>query len=231
MINLTRRIRDRESFTKGFAYLVLFWGMLGVLLQSARSLFGENPLELFLLTHFYFTTQSNILIVIVSLLYLFKQKRGPLFTSISFITLINIFVTGVVFHTLLVPYMESVTFLNHVLHTINPILYIIFYFFIIKENLPAKKFYLSLIYPIVYMLLVYIIIEPIFGNMMEVNLESFPSARYVYPFLDPGNYERGVRGLLMFNLGILAPLISLISFGFCYLKSRFEKEVTLTLEH
>ena len=133
MINLTRRIRDRESFTKGFAYLVLFWGMLGVLLQSARSLFGENPLELFLLTHFYFTTQSNILIVIVSLLYLFKQKRGPLFTSLSFITLINIFVTGVVFHTLLVPYMESVTFLNHVLHTINPILYIIFYFFIIKD--------------------------------------------------------------------------------------------------
>ena len=228
---MTRRMRDRESFTKGFTYLVLFWGLLGVVLQSARSLFGENPLELFLLTHFYFTTQSNILIVIVSLLFLFKQKRGLFFTSLSYITLINIFITGVVFHTLLVPYMESVTFLNHVLHTINPILYIIFYIFIIQEHLPAKKFYLSLIYPIVYMLLVYILIEPVFGNMMETNLDSFPSARYVYPFLDPGNYEKGVPGLLMFNLGILAPLISLISFGFCYLKSRFEKEVTPVLKH
>jgi hypothetical protein len=213
--------------TKGFAYLVLFWGLLGILLQTVRSLFGENPLQLFLLTHFYFTTQSNILIIIVSTLYLTKQKRGSFFTSLSFITLINIFVTGVVFHTLLVPYMENVTFVNHILHTINPILYIIFYFFIIQEHLAPKKFYLALLYPIIYMLLVYIIIEPFFGNMMEANLESFPSARFVYPFLDPANYERGIPGLLMFNLGILAPIISLVSFGFCYLKSLFEKEVTL----
>ena len=227
MFNLTRRIRDRESISKGFAYLVLFWGLFGVGLQTLRSLLGTNPLELVLLTHFYFTTQSNILLVIVVSLYLFKQKRGHVFTSLAFIALINIFVTGVVFHTLLIPYMEQVSFLNHVLHTINPILYFLFYFLIIKEYLPTKKFFISLLYPLAYMIFVYLIVEPIFGNMMDENLSTFESARFVYPFLDPGNYDQGIPGLLMFNLGILAPLVALISFLFCYLKSRFEKEVNL----
>lgn len=226
MIKLARRIRDRESIMKGFAYLVLFFGLFGVGLQTLRSLFGENPLQLAFLTQFYFTTQSNILLTIVVFLFLFTQKRGPVFTSLAFIALINIFVTGVVFHTLLVPYMEHVSFLNHVLHTINPILYFMFYFFVIKEYLPTRKFFVSLFYPLIYMAFVYLIFEPIFGDMMERNIEVFESARYVYPFLDPGNYDRGFVGLLMFNLGILAPLISLISFLLCYFKSLFEKKVS-----
>lgn len=226
MIKLARRIRDRESIMKGFAYLVLFFGLFGVGLQTLRSLFGENPLQLAFLTQFYFTTQSNILLTIVVFLFLFTQKRGPVFTSLAFIALINIFVTGVVFHTLLVPYMEHVSFLNHVLHTINPILYFMFYFFVIKEYLPTRKFFVSLIYPLIYMAFVYLIVEPIFGDMMERNIDVFESARYVYPFLDPGNYDRGFVGLLMFNLGILAPVISLISFLLCYSKSLFEKKVS-----
>lgn len=220
-------MRDRNSISKGFAYLILFWGLVGVGLQTLRSLLGTNPFQLVLFTHFYFTTQSNILLIIISSLFLFKQKRGSSFTSLAFIALINIFVTGVVFHTLLIPYMPNVSFLNHILHTINPLLYIIFYIFIIEDHLPVKKFYIALIYPLVYLLFVYLIVEPIFGDMMDATLGVFDSARYVYPFLDPRNYERGIVGLLLFNLGILAPIISLISYVFCYLKMRIEKSLNL----
>jgi len=225
MKNIARRIRDREKSIKIFAYVVLFWGLLGVGLQTARSLLGDSPLEYTLITHFYFTTQSNILITIVAILFLFKQKKGQGFTILSFISLINITVTGIVFHILLTPYMSHVSVLNHVLHTINPLLYIMFYYLVLSDHLEIKKFWVSLIYPLIYMALVYTIIEPIFGDLMEQLMTTFESARYVYPFLDPSNYERGIAGLISFNLGVLAPLICFISFLLNYLKFRFEKNL------
>lgn len=228
MIKFTRRLRDRNQSKQLFAYLVLFWGIVGVGFQTLRSLLGESPLEYTLVTHFYFTTQSNILLVIVSLLYLFKKKKGNGFTSLSFITLINISVTGIVFHTLLTPFMSNVSFLNHVLHTINPLLYIIFYFMVIEEHLPVSKFWISLIYPLIYMALVYLIIEPVFGDLMEELMTTFESARYVYPFLDPSQYERGIVGLILFNLGLLAPAMILLAFVLNLLKSRFETRLRIT---
>ena len=228
MIKMTRRLRDRNQSKQLFAYLVLFWGIVGVGLQTLRSLLGESPLEYTLITHFYFTTQSNISLVIVSLLYLFKKKKGNGFTSLSFFTLINISVTGIVFHTLLTPFMSNVSFLNHVLHTINPILYIIFYFMVIEELLPISKFWISLIYPLIYMALVYLMIEPIFGDLMEELMTTFESARYVYPFLDPNQYERGILGLILFNLGLLAPAMSLLAYVLNLLKSRFETRLRTT---
>lgn len=225
MIDYTRRIRNREIISKIFAYIVLFWGLAGVCLQTARSLLGVNPLAYTLITYFYFTTQSNILVIIVSLIFLFKEKKGKHFASLSFITLINISVTGIIFHTLLTPYMDEVTFLNHILHTIVPILYFIFYFISIKTYLPVHKFWVSLIYPLSYMIFVYMIVEPIFGNLMDSLMETFDNARYVYPFLDPNNYQNGVLGLLLFNLGLLAPIIALFSFVLCRMKYKFEQKI------
>ena len=227
MFIIARRIRDRELYNKIFAYLVLSFGLLGVGLQTGRSLLGSEPLAYTLITHFYFTTQSNLLVVIMSLIYLFKQKRGPLFTSFAFITFVNISMTGVIFHALLTPYMGHVSFLNHVLHTITPILYILFYFLVIQSHLKTSKFWISLIYPLIYLMLVYVVIEPIFGNLMERLFSTFENPRYVYPFLDPASYESGVRGLLLFNLGILAPLIALFSLILCYLKSKFELKLSM----
>jgi hypothetical protein len=225
MVKLARRIRDREQLVKLFAYLVLGWGLVGVALQTGRSLLGSSPLEYTLVTHFYFTTQSNLLVVIMMFIFLFKKKRGSIFTSFAYITLINISMTGIIFHALLTPYMSHVSFLNHVLHTITPLLYVCFYFFVIKEHVLISKFWLSLLYPLLYMLAVYIIIEPLFGDMMERLFTTFEDPRYVYPFLSPRSYTTGVRGLILFNLGILAPLVALYSFLLCYLKSRFEKQL------
>lgn len=225
MNKLACHIRDREILSKTFAYIVLLWGTIGIGLQTMRSLLGENPLELSLITHFYFTTQSNILISIVAFLFLFKKKKGRGFTTLAFISLVNITITGIIFHVLLTPYMGRINFTHHVLHTINPLLYFVFYFFVINDYLEIRKFWVSLIYPLIYLAFVYLIIEPIFGDLMERIMTNFASARYVYPFLDPAQYERGVIGLIIFNLGLLAPLISLLSLLLCYLKARFEKKL------
>ena len=68
----------------------------------------------------------------------------------------------------------------------------------------------------------YTIIEPLFGNYIESIVTDFVSARYIYPFLDPRNYERETLGLISFNLGILAPLIALLSLLLSYLKTLFD---------
>lgn len=227
MIPFAQRIRNRELVKRIIAYLVFICGIIGIGLQVGRSLLGSNPLEFSFITFLYFTTQSNIIITIIAFFYLFTKKRGPLFTSFAFIGFLNILITGIVFHTLLIPYMDHVSFLNHLLHTINPVLYTIFYIFVIEEFVPTKKFYISLIYPIIYMLSVYLIVEPVFGDMMERLMPDFVGARYVYPFLDPRTYPSGFSDLLIFNLGILAPAITLLSFLLSLFKQRFERRINI----
>jgi len=226
MISFTQRIRDQENVKRIIAYLVLMWGVLGITLQIGRSFLGSNPLEFTLITFLYFTTQSNIIITCIAFFYLFTKKRGRLYTSFAFIGFLNILVTGIVFHTLLIPYMSGVSFLNHILHTINPILYAIFYMLVIEEHISSKKFYISLIYPLVYMLFVYVVIEPLLGDMLETLMPNFVGARFIYPFLDPRTYPSGISDLLIFNLGILAPSIALMSFILSYLKQRFEARMS-----
>ncbi|MDY0074497.1 MAG: hypothetical protein WC992_07840 [Acholeplasmataceae bacterium] len=226
MSKITRAIRDRNTTKQLFAYLVLFWSFLGILMQMIRALMSVHPLGYLLLNYVYFTTQSNLLLIVVSSLFLFSKKRGMFYTSIAFIALINIGITAVVFHTLLIPFMGSVSFLNHILHTITPILYILFYFLVIEEHPPLKKFWLALVYPLVYLLFVYLFVEPLIGDYMDNIMTTFDSARYVYPFLDPSNYDQGIKQMLLFNLGVLAPIITLFSFVLCWFKNWFESKHT-----
>lgn len=219
-----RDIRNREQAKRTIAYLVFSWGLFGIFLQFTRSFFSPQPLESFLTNFVYFTTQSNIFITIIAYLYIRGKLHGSLYSSLSFIALLNIFITGVVFHILLTPYMSQVSFLNHVLHTINPILYIIFYFTLITEFPPIKKVWISLIYPLIYALLVYIFIEPVLGDLLDQLIDVFDSARYVYPFLDPSNYDNGLLGAILFNLGVLAPIMLVLSFLLLYLKQKFEQK-------
>jgi hypothetical protein len=72
---------------------------------------------------------------------------------------------------------------------------------------------------------VYIFIEPLFGDLIENTIPNFESARYVYPFLDPGNYERETLGLIAFNLGLLAPLFTVFSYLLLYLKQKINTKI------
>jgi hypothetical protein len=72
---------------------------------------------------------------------------------------------------------------------------------------------------------VYIFIEPVLGDLIENTIPNLQSARYVYPFLDPGNYERETLGLIAFNLGLLAPIFTLFSYLLLYLKQKIYHKI------
>ena len=205
-----------------FSIIVLMFGLLGIALEILRAIQSDNFLGTMFVTFLYFTTQSNLLITIAVLLFIFKKNDKKFYPYFAFISLVNISITALIFHVILVPYMTQVDFIQHVLHTINPILYIIFYFVFFRQHLDVKKFWISLIYPLLFLVSVYTIIEPLFGDYIESIVTDFVSARYIYPFLDPRNYERETLGLLCFNLGILAPLIALLSLLLSYLKNLFD---------
>ncbi|RJX26145.1 MAG: hypothetical protein C4537_03030 [Acholeplasma sp.] len=224
-IQTMRDLRDRESSRRVIAYLVLSWGILGILLQFGRSLLSPEPLLSFFTNFIYFTTQSNIFITVIAYVFIRGKSQSSTFHSFAFIALLNIIITGIVFHILLTPYMSRVSFLNHVLHTINPLLYVFFYFSLITSFPPIKKVWIVLIYPLIYASLVFLFIEPVFGNMLEQIVDAFDSARYVYPFLDPRNYDRGLIGVILFNLGILAPIMLGLSVLLLFLKRKYEEKI------
>jgi hypothetical protein len=223
MKNLARVLRDRKLYRLILTYLVFGWGLLGVLLLYTDTFYDPTATRTVLTTSFYFTTQSNLFITIVSLLYLLKQEIKPWFKYVAFIGLVNIFMTGIIFHILLTPFMGGVSFLNHILHTINPILYVLFYFFIFKDHITQRKLWIGILYPLIYVALVFILIEPMFGDLLDSQLPNFVGARYVYPFLDPREYDRGFLGVLLFNLGIITPIILGITSLLILMKSQFEK--------
>lgn len=227
LFQVMRDMRDRESSKRIIAYLVLSWGLLGILLQIGRSLLSPDPLSSLLANFIFFTTQSNLFITIIAYLYIRGKTHYFLFHSLAFIALMNIMITGIVFHILLTPYMSGVSFLNHVLHTVNPLLYVFFYFTLIKEFPPLKRVWIVLIYPLIYASLVYILIEPVFGNMLDRVVIAFDSARYVYPFLDPRNYANGLWGVLLFNVGVLCPIMLGFSILLLFLKKKCEVNINL----
>lgn len=220
-----KRLLHHQKFIIIYALFVLSFGLLGIGLEIERALDSDYFGASLFVTFLYFTSQSNLLLTITLLLFLFKKHDRKLVNYLAFITLVNILITGIVFHTLLVPYMDHVNFMHHVLHTINPILYVVFYFLFFDYKIPINKFWISLIYPLIFMGLVYLLIEPFFGDLIEITAPNYESARYVYPFLDPRNYPRETLGLIGFNLGLLGPLITIFSFGLLHLKHKIYHKI------
>ncbi len=211
-------ILKNQKYQFIFAIILLAFGLLGIGLEILRAIESGNFLGTLFVTFLYFTTQSNLLITIIALLFIFKKTTLKSFDALAFIALINITITGTIFHIILIPYMSQVDLIQHVLHTVNPLIYVMFYFLFLNRNIPINKFYLGLIYPLVFLVLVYTFIEPIFGNYIESIVVDFTSARYIYPFLDPRNYERETLGLIGFNFGLLAPIITVVSYILLFLK-------------
>jgi hypothetical protein len=220
------KLRDNKNIKNSFTVFVFLWGVTGTVLAIFRAAFADYQLAYFLITISYFTTQSNLFITLISLFFLLGFSNRKWFSNLSFIALINIVMTSIIFHSLLVPYVDHVSFLQQILHTINPILFIILYFLFIDTKIHYKKLWISLIYPLIYLILVYSIVEPFLGNYLESRLPNHPSVRFVYPFLNPSNYEYGVVGLIGFIVGILTPIICLFSLIMIYFKRLLEKKLT-----
>lgn len=168
--------------------------------------------------YLYFTNQSNLLIMIVLLMYVFKKEDTKTYKYLSFITLISIVMTGLIFHTLLTydaaanvngPFLYRTGLQNLLTHTINPIMYVIFYLFINKSTIKVKEFYVALIHPALYFAF-FMIYGPI---------TNF----YPYPFMDVS--INGLFGVFKIIL-LIIPLVILLTLGLIYSKNKInEKEL------
>ena len=123
----------------------LLW-LLTFLVSSWTIVWSIIDMEIWIFR--YFTIQSNFLVMLVAIFYYTMKEDKPFFKPLSTIALFNIIVTGVVFHTMLSQFSGS--FLVELQHTFVPIIYVIFYFVVLKEGIDIKKFWILLIYPFVY---------------------------------------------------------------------------------
>lgn len=213
-------LRFKKNMSLYFSYIVLLSSFVSVLIQLISSM---NASKYGYTTLIYFTIQSNLFVSLISLVFILKKHSRQWFKYLSFITLINISITALVFHSMLTPYMESVGILQQMLHTINPLLYIFFYFIFVDSIISFKSIWISLVYPLLYMVFVFGFVSPLLGDIMESSSSSMNSGRYVYPFLNPNNYDNDYIGLLIFNLLILAPSILILSGILIYIKQKYEK--------
>ncbi|MCF7929986.1 MAG: hypothetical protein K9L02_00570 [Acholeplasmataceae bacterium] len=218
-------LRNNKTFVSSFSLLTFLISTLGIGLLIGRIFIDELAFDRFLVTIFYFTTQSNLLVFAVLFLFLLKKNHKKWFKIISLIALIDITITGLVFHIFLTTFVANINFMQHLLHTIIPLLYIAFYIVILDTNFKLNQFWIGLIHPFIFLVSVFTWIHPFFGDRIEQIMLDFQGASYVYPFLDPATYNNGFAGLLLFNLGLLMPLIILITIVMIFLKSKIEGKI------
>jgi len=226
-MNSILRLRDNKKVVTSFTITFFLFSFTAMCLLLGRVFIDEHPLDRFLVTIFYFTTQSNLLIFFILLLYILKKDTHRWYPKICFIGLIDITITGFVFHLFLASYMTNVGFMQHLLHTVIPLFYLLFYFVVLDHKLELKNFWICLIHPLVFVVSIYTWIHPLFGDLLSRVMTDLQGASYVYPFLDPSNYARGTLGLILFNLGFLTPIVILISLLLLYLKTKLEQKVHL----
>jgi hypothetical protein len=158
-----------------------------------------------LLNFRYFTNQTTFLAVGISGLSFSVFKDKPWFTYLAGLTLVNIVLTGLTFHFIL-DIDRPITLQGHLAHTIVPILYLI-YFYLALPGFNYRKFYLLLIYPLVY-LFTFVVTGPITGF-------------YPYWFLDIET--EGLAMVLRFTLGLMMPAFSLLALILLFTKQKLDQ--------
>ncbi|MFA5560737.1 MAG: hypothetical protein WC964_03065, partial [Acholeplasmataceae bacterium] len=156
------KLRHGYFYTKIIASVLSLFTLITILSQFADFSPSVNTFVDWVILMFFFTIQSNILVFIVLLLYAIGKKSKVYFKYLSFIALFNIAVTAIIFHTLLASRMTNVSYLNHALHTIIPVIYILFYFLFVDEKFKTRYAWIALIYPVIYVINVYLWKEPLF---------------------------------------------------------------------
>ncbi len=156
--------------------LTLISSITGLSLSLYTSITSIEGSELLNLTNSlsYFTIQSNVLVLISSLIYIFNIYDSKYIKLLKFGSLVNITVTCIVYfvllHNLWNP--QGIQYIyNLLLHLITPILFLLTWIFNTKYKLNIKYALYWLIYPLIY--LIYSLIR---GNLLKW---------YPYFFIDP----------------------------------------------
>ena len=165
-------------------------------------------------TFSYFTIQSNILVALLAMFLVisdivYHKKKIEISSKLPFsiilIIILNIFLTGLIYLTVLLPIslqdgtmiMGSTQFANLVLHGFVPILSVLLFIFFIKKR--AFKFSFSwvfMIYPVVYW--VFTLLRSLTG------IKFMTDSLYPYFFLDPLYNNQGFGIVLVWVFALLA---------------------------
>lgn len=185
----------------------------------------------------FFTTQSNILVALWMIFgAVFWQKEGKntsrilnVYTSLAITTYISI--TGVVYNAILlpvnVPTGANQWFIEMSLHTLSPILMLVYFlFFMKKENellLKTKEFiktkiWFFFIYPIIW-----ITVMMIRGEFRHHAHKAWP---YQYFFMDVHQSFHGIPGYVIFIIAFIAifTLIGLVAILWNYVIIKLNKK-------
>lgn len=196
------------KFILGTSIIALF--LTTVILIIIRISGFENPGSGALMMVTYFTIHSNIFVFISTILILLK-KQSKTIDRFIYITAIDIAITCIIYFVILLPIMIEVTAIQILTHGIIPPLFLLYYYVSHRTSVTQKSMLIALIHPFVYVLFVYLVVQPLYGDYL---FSLYPNEidSYVYPFLNPNYFDYGFLGVMTTNLLILMPFVLIISF-------------------
>ncbi|MBG0763072.1 Pr6Pr family membrane protein [Acholeplasma laidlawii] len=203
MSNWIQSIRDNKKITKTIAGIIFIFNVYAMI-----DLFFLNESMVKVLERLrMFTNISNIIVFVVVGLCLLNLHQKKWYKYLAVIGLVAILMTGIIYHALLAE--PGMSFQNHVVHTINPALFAVFYYLLIQEGIKLRHVWVSLILPTLY-----------FGIILAVG----PWTNwYPYNFMNPTYADQSLGSVLIFCLGIMLPVIVLFTVLLVLLKNFLEK--------
>ncbi len=204
--------------------LIILFELVAFILQIQRAVSSGFFFVSSLVIATYFTNQSNFLVTVSTVLSL-KKLHKKWYEILYLISLINIVITASLFHIFLRSYFSPMELLQMILHTIVPILFMIYFMFYLKESLPLKKVYLAMIYPLIYFASVYLIFNPIFGELISTYYPDSPNMPYIYPFFNPSNFDHGFIGIFTLMILVIMPIALLLSIILMKLKLYINQKI------
>ncbi|MFO7969847.1 MAG: Pr6Pr family membrane protein [Candidatus Izemoplasmatales bacterium] len=205
---------NRLSYKKIFHYLIILSSFLGIVLNLIYENFSLGSFR-------YFTHLSNLFILVVYLIMIFKPKsNSKIFMLVKYQAVVAIVLTGIVYNLLLRPTIsnpdyEVNTFIDLLVHTITPLLVIIERILFSKRKVikPIYSIY-WLTFPLFYYF--YILMYSFSGGIFHEGT-SYES-KYPYFFLDIENNGFGFFIIVI----ILILLVGLITY---YLNNKLPKKL------
>lgn len=208
---------------KGLILLTFLFSLLGVIFLIERALVDADPFGALIVTSFFYTTQSNVLVFIVVSLYVLKLRDSRLFEILAFIAAVDISITGIVYNLFLTSYVTEMDFMQRLLHIYVPILYVAFYVIIINTKLRFSNLLLVLIHPLLFLMSVYLLVLPHFTGLFRQIYWGLERPEYIYPFLDPNNYDRGSTDVFLFGTFVITPLFIVLGIIFIRVKGKLSR--------
>lgn len=198
------KIRNNSNYLKILVLITFSFSVYSVL-----NLIDNPSLIDFLERLRMYTNISNLLVFVILVLFMFSFNQKWWFKYLAVIGLVAILMTGIIFHLFVSD--GNVDFSGHIVHTVNPIMYSLFYFLVITPSIKLKHFWITLIMPLIYFLVI-LLIGP-FTNW------------YPYDFMNPTLEGKDLLSVLSFSVGLLLPVISILTLILIYLKSLLEKKI------